>query len=245
MARFPYGPSIHVGRTTCGLYQMSSSDTRALSRVAGILILASVVRYGVALRHPPLNLGNDDAVPLPGLLEESQTARREDSLRSRPLGPGERIDPNRATATELDRLPGVGPYVAAALIRERESAGAFSSEEDLTRVPGIGAATVSRLRPYLDFTNVPSISARRRRPSGGGADAVLEGGATRLDLNLASPSELEGLPGIGPALATRIVELRRLQGRFRSVDDLLAVRGIGPVTLERLKPRLLVRGSRR
>ncbi|MCK5653466.1 MAG: ComEA family DNA-binding protein [Gemmatimonadetes bacterium] len=135
--------------------------------------------------------------------------------------------------------------MAAALIRERESEGAFSSEEDLTRVPGIGAATVNRLRPYLDFTNVPSISARRRRTSGGGADAVLEGGATRLDLNLASPGELEGLPGIGPALATRIVEFRRLRGRFRSVDDLLAVRGIGPVTLERLKPRLLVRDSRR
>jgi competence protein ComEA len=224
---------------------MSSSDTRALSRVAGVLLLASVVRYGVALRQAPLNLANHDAVPLPGLLEESQAARREDSLRSRPLGPGEKIDPNRATATELDRLPGVGPSVAAALIRERESEGAFTSEEDLTRVPGIGAATVNRLRPHLDLTNVPSISARRRRPSGGAAAAVLEGAATRLDLNLASPGELEGLPGIGPALAARIVELRRLRGSFRSVDDLLAVRGIGPVTLERLRPRVLVRGSRR
>ena len=224
---------------------MSDSDTRALSRVAGILILASFVRYGVAIRHPPLNLAQEGAAPLPGLLEESQTARAEDSLRSRPLGPGEKIDPNRATAMELDRLPGVGPSVAAALIRERESGGVFSSEEDLTRVPGIGAAAVNRLRPYLDFTSVPSGSARRRRASGGGTGAALQGEAPRLDLNLASPGELEGLPGIGPALATRIVELRRLRGRFRSVDDLLAVRGIGPATLERLKPRLLVSDSRR
>ena len=224
---------------------MSDSDTRALSRVAGILILASCIRYGVAIRHAPLDLAQEGVAPLPGLLEESQTARREDSLRSRPLGPGEKIDPNRATATELDRLPGVGPSVAAALIRERESVGAFSSVEDLSRVPGIGAAAVGRLGPYLDFSTMPSVSARRRRPSGGRMGADPEGGPPRLDLNLASTGELEGLPGIGPALATRIVEHRRLRGSFRSVEDLLAVRGIGPATLERLKPRLLVRDSPR
>ena len=61
-----------------------------------------------------------------------------------------------------------------------------------------------------------------------------------LDVNLASAAELERLPGVGPALAARIVEARTRDGPFGSVDDLLRVRGVGGATLERLRPRLAV-----
>ena len=61
-----------------------------------------------------------------------------------------------------------------------------------------------------------------------------------LDVNLASAAELERLPGVGPALAARIVEARARDGPFGSVDDLRRVRGVGGVTLERLRPRLAV-----
>lgn len=50
-------------------------------------------------------------------------------------------------------------------------------------------------------------------------------------LTAADPRLLETLPGIGPALAARIVAARP----FHDVDDLLRVRGIGPATLERLR----------
>ncbi|MBA4039581.1 MAG: hypothetical protein C0468_04545 [Planctomyces sp.] len=56
-----------------------------------------------------------------------------------------------------------------------------------------------------------------------------------LDINTASAAELELLPGIGPALAARIVEHRATRGRFVSVEDLDEVRGIGPKTMERLR----------
>ena len=59
-----------------------------------------------------------------------------------------------------------------------------------------------------------------------------------LDLNTATAAELDALPGIGPVLAARIVEHRRLHGAFRSVDELLSVPGIGPRLLARLKPAL-------
>ncbi|MBC7093246.1 helix-hairpin-helix domain-containing protein [Candidatus Bipolaricaulota bacterium] len=52
-----------------------------------------------------------------------------------------------------------------------------------------------------------------------------------LNVNRASAEELEKLPGIGPALAARIVAFREAHGPFRTVDDLLAVPGIGPKTL--------------
>ena len=62
----------------------------------------------------------------------------------------------------------------------------------------------------------------------------------RVDLNRASVEELDRLPGVGPVLAHRIVEHRRRQGRIREVDELLAVRGIGPRLIERLRPHVLV-----
>ncbi|MEQ1832910.1 MAG: helix-hairpin-helix domain-containing protein [Candidatus Eisenbacteria bacterium] len=59
-----------------------------------------------------------------------------------------------------------------------------------------------------------------------------------IELNTATASELDRLPGIGPVLAARIVEHRRRHGPFRSPDDLLSVPGIGPRLLERLRPGL-------
>jgi len=59
----------------------------------------------------------------------------------------------------------------------------------------------------------------------------------RLDINRATADEMAAaLPGIGAVKAAAIVAYRDTQGPFLSVDDLLAVSGIGPRTLERLRP---------
>jgi competence ComEA-like helix-hairpin-helix protein len=63
----------------------------------------------------------------------------------------------------------------------------------------------------------------------------------QLDLNRATAGDLETLPRIGPATAQRIVSHRTTFGPFSSVDDLDAVKGIGPKTLELLRPHLYVR----
>ncbi len=63
----------------------------------------------------------------------------------------------------------------------------------------------------------------------------------RMDINAAGEAHLRLLPGIGPALAKRVVETRRTRGPFRSVDELIEVKGIGPKTLERLRPLVVVR----
>ena len=56
------------------------------------------------------------------------------------------LDLNRATAAELETLPGVGPSLAAAIVEHRERFGAFGSLDELEEVSGIGPATVERLR---------------------------------------------------------------------------------------------------
>ncbi|WP_404342449.1 ComEA family DNA-binding protein [Vreelandella venusta] len=61
------------------------------------------------------------------------------------------INVNSADAELLAELPGVGPSRAAAIIEERETNGAFTDAEDMTRVSGIGPATVDRMRDQITF----------------------------------------------------------------------------------------------
>lgn len=58
----------------------------------------------------------------------------------------------------------------------------------------------------------------------------------RISLNEAATRELEELPGIGPVLARRIVEYRDERGRFATVEELLAVKGINRKLLDRITP---------
>lgn len=58
----------------------------------------------------------------------------------------------------------------------------------------------------------------------------------RIDVNSAEEAQLDLLPGIGPRLAARIVEERRTEGSFASLDELMRVAGLGPRLVERLRP---------
>ena len=64
--------------------------------------------------------------------------------------------------------------------------------------------------------------------AGGAGDSAPGASGGLLDLNAATAAELDGLPGIGPVLAERIVDYRTTQGPFRSVEELDDVPGIGP-----------------
>jgi competence protein ComEA len=92
---------------------------------------------------------------------------------------------------------------------------------------------------------VPTARAYSASPAGAPFDtAALQAPAREprspgvLDLNRAGAAELDALPGIGPVLARRIVEYRQQHGPFRRVEELRAVRGVGPRLLERLRPRV-------
>ncbi|WP_437295495.1 ComEA family DNA-binding protein [Sorangium sp. So ce426] len=80
-------------------------------------------------------------------------------------------------------------------------------------------------------------------PSDGGTGAPAGGGVTadgKVVLNLATEADLRRLPGVGPAKAAAILALRAKLKRFRKVDDLLRVKGLGRRSLKRLRPLVLV-----
>ena len=64
--------------------------------------------------------------------------------------------------------------------------------------------------------------------------------AGKINLNTATTEELDTLPGIGPALAQRIIEYREANGPFESIEGIINVSGIGEVTFEKLKDRITV-----
>lgn len=61
------------------------------------------------------------------------------------------INVNTADAELLGELPGIGPSRAEALIKDREANGEFKDADDLTRVSGIGEATVDKIRDEVEF----------------------------------------------------------------------------------------------
>jgi competence protein ComEA len=162
-----------------------------------------------------------------------------------------RIDPNTATVVELQRLPGVGPAMAQRIMEEREQ-GAFVSMADLQRVRGIGPALAAKLAEHvtLPAATEPAAAAAAGRSGGAGAAGPggMSGGGTSmgagmsppqsqpqlLDLNRAGSAELQRVPGIGPALAGRLISRRDSLGGFREWSQVDAVPGIGPAMLARL-----------
>jgi len=126
---------------------MVPSETRSLGRAVAVLLAVSVLRWACSeLPDAPGAAVGEDV--LTTLIDSTRDAVGEAEQRSRPLEPGETIDPNQASAVDLDRLPRIGPAMAERIIESRREA-PFRSVDELLRVRGIGTATLERLRPFL------------------------------------------------------------------------------------------------
>ncbi len=128
--------------------------------------------------------------------------------------------------------PGVhsGWYEADDLARAAQAAGAAvprlanAALRDGDAVRLVGAWALSDTLAPVDLADVDAAGTQ---PAASGSAAV-----ARLSINRATQAQLEALPGIGPTLAARIVAGRP----YARVEELDAVKGIGPATLRRLTP---------
>jgi competence protein ComEA len=126
------------------------------------------------------------------------------------------------------RLPGLHTLPRGTRIADAvAAAGGATAKADL--------ALVNLAAPLADGEQIV-VPAR----GAAGAAAAPAGSPTApLDLNTATLEQLDGLPGIGPATASKIVDFRQAHGPFHSVEELDAVPGIGPTRIEQLKGLVL------
>ena len=163
-----------------------------------------------------------------------------------------KIDVNTATAEELEAsLPGVGPVTARRIVDGRP----YSKVDDLAKA-GVPARTIETLRPLVTFSAAakakdvtkaapkPAAPLKPSEPVAAKTKAMTKtkdsapgtNSAGPINLNTASPAELQELPGVGSVAAQAIVAARP----FKSVDDLDRVRGFGASKISALRDRVTV-----
>ena len=103
-------------------------------------------------------------------------------------------------------------------------------EQILVGVPGAPAA----------MSAAPPAAVSGQGTSSTGQPATGGGPAVPLDLNTSGPEQLDGLPGVGPVLAQRIIAWRTEHGGFRSVDELREVKGLGGKKFDDIAPLVRV-----
>lgn len=229
--------------------RLTPSERRALEVIAAAWSLGALAgwggwsdglaRYAAERLHPPLptpaelaaQLGPGD--PRPALLAAGLALREE---RRRAAAEPAPLDPNAADRAAWDRLPGIGPRTAEAIIAHRAREGPFRLPEDLLAVRGIGPATLERMQPYLAWPVVENNS--------GATMGRLSRAEGTPDLNAVDADFLAGLPGIGPKLASSIMDERRRRRGFRHWQEVLAVKGIGEAKLRILQNATRLADSR-
>ena len=115
---------------------------------------------------------------------------------------------------------------------ERPSGGAASQEA--TALPASASVESSGSRPRAG-------TAKSGKTSGRSSDKLSGPAQGQIDLNTADSAQLQRIPGIGPAMAERILAYRRTAGRFRSPDELMQVSGIGDKKYQKMRPFLTAR----
>lgn len=157
-------------------------------------------------------------------------------------GAGGGGQPTTVTVHAAGAVAHPGIYVLPAEARVADvvsAAGGASPEADVDQL-NLATKVGDGDRVYLPRRGeTPPVPPAGAAPAGAGTGPAATRAAT-VDLNAGDASQLESLPGIGPALAAAIVEHRARNGRFRSVDDLLDVPGIGPAKLATLRPLVRV-----
>jgi competence protein ComEA len=154
------GLSVRGGRAL--LASRGEPESRA-SLAAQIAAVDSAVTAGGRPRRPAPGRARTESAASPP--PSPTPARARGSGVPAPEAPASRgpVDVDRATVTELDALPGIGPALAARIVEDRDANGHFGSLDELQRVKGIGPALAGRLGPFVTF------SGTRRPPRAAGS----------------------------------------------------------------------------
>jgi competence protein ComEA len=161
----------------------------------------------------------------PGIIDSLTPAPSpEPSATARPL---------RVYVSGAVREPDVYTLAPDSIVKDAiEAAGGASGGADLDRV-NLASPVADGQHVYIPELGEenPPVQPPSNQPDRGG----------KVNINTAAPAALEALPGIGPALAQRIIAYREENGPFAQPEDVMNVSGIGPATFEKLEEHISTR----
>lgn len=128
-----------------------------------------------------------------------------------------------------------------------EVAGGETEDADLNRL-NLAARLQPNTQLFVPYKDEPDDKSRLGPYAAGSHTGIAESSGGKspstlgglVNLNTASESELDTLPGVGPVTAKKIIEYRTTVGNFKTVDDLLNVKGIGEKKLANIRPYVTV-----
>jgi competence protein ComEA helix-hairpin-helix repeat region len=128
------------------------------SELKGLFILIFIALLGIGydyyqkITSPLANIkeaGESEVLRDTVREREIFVVERRSFYKRKPLREGEKININKASISELTRLPGVGPRIAERIYEYRKQVGKFKSVEELLNVKGIGPKKLEKMRPYI------------------------------------------------------------------------------------------------
>lgn len=194
--------------------------------VVGAVVLGVVVAVGLVMSRS----SNEPVVP--------------PALPAAPIGVSRAVDaPTSAPGGGSIVVSVVGRVARPGLVTLRDGARVADALKATGGAPqGVNIGGLNLARRLTDgeqiYVGVPT-PPNAEQPTGTSGSG--EPGSAPVDLNSASITSLDTLPGVGPVTAQRIIDWRTEHGRFASVDQLRDVDGIGPTRFDRLKDLVVAR----
>ena len=209
-------------------------DSLSRGELAGLVVVVALTLVGVGLWYSrslprPVSISGTSLAPslAPGIGPTPPLASGSSALGApSPDSPALIVD-----VTGWVRRPGVFELPAGSRVIDAvKRAGGAKANADLTAL-NLAALLVDGSQIIVPKADGSSVSV----PGAPGAT-----GGSLVNINTAAETELETLTGVGPVIAAAILQYRTDHGPFTSVDQLEDVSGIGPSTLEALRPQVTV-----
>ncbi len=141
----------------------------------------------------------------------------------------------QATFKDL-KSAGLTTYVANNILKYISAGGIVKNENDLMKIYGMDSTQLIAASSYLIYPSIEKIASRDSLRK----DYTPKRSVIILDINTATITQLDSLPGIGPVLAERIIKFKEGLGGFFDVNQLKDIYGLPPETFEKIAPLLTV-----
>jgi len=152
-------------------------------------------------------------------------------------------DLNSVTYDQLQYISGIGPSTATAILSYQKEIG-FKQVDDLKNIRGIGEQRFNNFKRHFFVGEIATSQIEQpvHTSTPNPTHTQRPQQSTKVNINTATLDELTTLKGIGPVKAQAIIDYRNSKGKFKKIEEITNVKGIGVKTFERIKDNLYIGG---